>query len=134
MFIFKMYYCHISKVINSSLVFHTISLIPFAGMTYWNTWISFKGNISNGRCHEVDPYTGYLSLTKVVPQGKVAFISLLWGTVIYLAPLTHKHVHVSFLPQGGNYERSVYDNEDPIPMRFLITEDGTKGCITNSSM
>ena len=45
------------------------------------------------------------------------------------APLPHKHAHVSFLPQGGNYESFAYDNADPIATRFFVTEDDDNGAL-----
>ena len=44
-------------------------VVSFQGVTYWNTWVSCEENGDSGYCYEVDPYTGYTSLTNVVPQG-----------------------------------------------------------------
>ena len=39
------------------------------GVTWWNTWVTCEENGSSGRCYEVDPHTGYSSVTKIAPTG-----------------------------------------------------------------
>lgn len=39
------------------------------GRTPWNTWVSCEEDGSVGRCHEVDPHTGYFSQVNVVATG-----------------------------------------------------------------
>ena len=49
---------------------HVLLLLPFyEGRTPWNTWVSCEEDGSSGRCHEVDPDTGYTQQVKVVAQG-----------------------------------------------------------------
>ena len=49
---------------------HVLLLLPFyEGRTPWNTWVTCEEDGSSGRCHEVDPDTGYTQQVKVVAQG-----------------------------------------------------------------
>jgi len=85
------------------------------GVTWWNTWVTCEENGSSGQCYEVDPHTGYSSVTKIAPVGgnyeSVAFDNQdPEATRFFLTedtsrgPLVRYTPHANAYKTGNNYD------------------------------
>lgn len=69
------------------------------GRTPWGTWVTCEEDGSVGRCHEVDPHTGYTSQVNVVAQG------------------------------GNYESFAYDDQDPDVEARFFTTEDSSSGAL-----